>query len=145
IGPTWLFDIDSLTRTMNYQPVNAGNQTNSGAGFQDKFYEEKAREDVDQSYMLFLVWSASSTNPQNNAEDASFDGKEHVFYVKKPESEVILSPSSSAQSKEQDDKTEKKAKGKSPVESVIRYRDLNTKFEDCSENISNEVNAAGSI
>nr|GEZ65664.1 hypothetical protein [Tanacetum cinerariifolium] len=30
-GPTWLFDIDSLTRTMNYQPVNAGNQTNPSA------------------------------------------------------------------------------------------------------------------
>nr|GEY30286.1 hypothetical protein [Tanacetum cinerariifolium] len=29
--PTWLFDIDSLTRTMNYQSVNAGNQTNPSA------------------------------------------------------------------------------------------------------------------
>nr|GFA73186.1 retrovirus-related Pol polyprotein from transposon TNT 1-94 [Tanacetum cinerariifolium] len=26
--PTWLFDIDSLTKTMNYQPVTAGNQSN---------------------------------------------------------------------------------------------------------------------
>nr|GEV48912.1 ribonuclease H-like domain-containing protein [Tanacetum cinerariifolium] len=34
-GPTWLFDIDSLTRTMNYQPVHAGNQTNTGVEFQD--------------------------------------------------------------------------------------------------------------
>nr|GEX17587.1 hypothetical protein [Tanacetum cinerariifolium] len=60
-GPTWLFDIDSLTRTMNYQPVHAGNQTNSGA------------------------------------EDAAFDGKEHDFDVKKPESKFILSPSSKFQ------------------------------------------------
>nr|GEX75010.1 putative ribonuclease H-like domain-containing protein [Tanacetum cinerariifolium] len=82
IGPTWLFDIDRLTRTMNYQPVHAGNQTNSGA------------------------------------EDAPFDGKEHDFDVQKPKSKVILSPSSSAQSKEQDDKTKKEAQGKSPVESV---------------------------
>nr|GEZ79432.1 retrovirus-related Pol polyprotein from transposon TNT 1-94 [Tanacetum cinerariifolium] len=28
-GPAWLFDIDSLTRTMNYHPVIAKNQTNS--------------------------------------------------------------------------------------------------------------------
>nr|GFA09893.1 ribonuclease H-like domain-containing protein [Tanacetum cinerariifolium] len=145
IGPTWLFDIDSLTRTMNYHPVNAGNQTNSGAGFQDKFDAEKAREEVDQSYMLFPVWSAGSTNPQNNEEDAAFDGKKHDFDVKKPESKVILSPSSSAQSKEQDDKTKKEAKGKSLVESVTRYKDLNAEFEDCSENSSNEVNAASSI
>nr|GEW43366.1 ribonuclease H-like domain-containing protein [Tanacetum cinerariifolium] len=31
-GPTWLFDIDSLTRSMNYHPVIAENQTNSHAG-----------------------------------------------------------------------------------------------------------------
>nr|GEW80865.1 ribonuclease H-like domain-containing protein [Tanacetum cinerariifolium] len=31
-GPTWLFDIDGLTRTMNYQPVTAGNQSNPTAG-----------------------------------------------------------------------------------------------------------------
>nr|GEY52632.1 hypothetical protein [Tanacetum cinerariifolium] len=31
-SPTWLFDIDSLTRTMNYQPVTAGNQSNLSAG-----------------------------------------------------------------------------------------------------------------
>nr|GEZ19125.1 retrovirus-related Pol polyprotein from transposon TNT 1-94 [Tanacetum cinerariifolium] len=144
-GPTWLFDIDSLTRTMNYLLVSAGNQTNSGAGFQDKFDAEKAKEEVDQSYMLFPVWSASSTNPHNNAKDAAFDGKEHDFDVKKPESEVILSPSSSAQSKEQGDKTKKEAKGKSLVESVIGYRDLNAEFKDCSENSSNEVIAAGFV
>nr|GEY36883.1 hypothetical protein [Tanacetum cinerariifolium] len=82
---------------------------------------------------------------KNNDEDATFDGKEHDFDVKKPESEVILSPSSSTQSKKQDDKTKKEAKGKSLVESVIGYRDLNPEFKDCSDNNSNEVNAAGSI
>nr|GEU92871.1 putative ribonuclease H-like domain-containing protein [Tanacetum cinerariifolium] len=107
-GLTWLFDIDSLTRTMNYQPVHVGNQTNSGA------------------------------------EDAAFDRKEHDFDVKKPESKVILSPSSSAQSKEQDDKIMKEAKGKSHVESVTGYRDLNAEFQDCSENSSNEVTTASS-
>nr|GEZ19983.1 copia protein [Tanacetum cinerariifolium] len=122
-GPTWLFDIDSLTRTMNYQPVHAGNQTNFGDGFQDNFDEEKAGEEVDQSYMLF---------------------PELDFDVKKPESKVILSPSSSAQSKEQDDKTKKEDKGKSHVESVTGYRDLNAEFKDCSENSSNEVNTASS-
>nr|GEU63523.1 hypothetical protein [Tanacetum cinerariifolium] len=144
-GHTWLFDIDSLIRTMNYQPVNTGNQTNSGAGFQDNFDAEKAREEVDQTYMLFPVWFAGSTNPQNNDEDVAFDEKEHDFDVKKPESEVILSPSSSAQSKEQDDKTKKEAKGKSHVESVTSYRDLNAEFEDYSKNNSNEVNAASFI
>nr|GEY04617.1 retrovirus-related Pol polyprotein from transposon TNT 1-94 [Tanacetum cinerariifolium] len=58
------------------------------AGFQDNFDAEKAGEEVDQSYMLFPVWSVGSRNPQNNAEDAAFDGKEHDFDVKKPDNEV---------------------------------------------------------
>nr|GEY66040.1 retrovirus-related Pol polyprotein from transposon TNT 1-94 [Tanacetum cinerariifolium] len=144
-GPTWLFDIDSLTRTMNYQPVTLGTQTNSSAGFQDKFDAKKARNEVDPQYVLFPVWSSGSLNPQNNDEDAAFNGIEHDFDVKRPESEVNLSSSSSAQSKKQDDKTKKEAKGKSLVESVTRYRNLNAEFKDCSENNSNKANAAGSI
>nr|GEU92231.1 putative ribonuclease H-like domain-containing protein [Tanacetum cinerariifolium] len=94
------------------KPNVAGNQPNSGAGFQDNLDVEKAGEEVDLSYMLFPMWSSVGfTNPQNNAEDVAFDGKEHDFDVKKPESKVILSPSCSAQSKEQDDKTLKEAKG----------------------------------
>nr|GEZ46475.1 hypothetical protein [Tanacetum cinerariifolium] len=107
-GPTWLFDIDSLTRTMNYQPVTAGNQTNPSA-------------------------------------DAAFDGKEPGFHAKKPESKVNVSPSNSAQSRKQGNKSKKKAKGKSHVESFTGYRDLSAEFEDCSDNNINEVNAAGTI
>nr|GFC41093.1 hypothetical protein [Tanacetum cinerariifolium] len=40
------------------------------------------------------------------------------------------------------DKTKKEAKGKSPIESFTRFRDLSAEFEDCSNNSSNEVNAA---
>nr|GEW31113.1 hypothetical protein [Tanacetum cinerariifolium] len=32
IGPNWMFDMDSLTLSMNYRPVFAGNQTNDNAG-----------------------------------------------------------------------------------------------------------------
>nr|GEW47044.1 hypothetical protein [Tanacetum cinerariifolium] len=95
-------------------------------------------EEVDQQYVLFPVWSFGSTNPHNNEEDAAFDGKEHDFDAKKPESEVNVSPSSSAQSKKQDNKTKKEAKGKSLVESFTRYRDLNAEFRDCSDNSKSE-------
>nr|GEW43396.1 retrovirus-related Pol polyprotein from transposon TNT 1-94 [Tanacetum cinerariifolium] len=144
-GPTWLFDIDGLTRTMNYQPVIARNQTNFGADFQDKFDTEKAGEEVDQSYVLFPVWSTGSINPKNNDRDAAFDGKGHDFDATKHESVIILSLSSSAQSRKQDDKTKKEDKGRSHVESFTGYRDLNAEFEDFSNNSSNEVNVAGSI
>nr|GEX53152.1 hypothetical protein [Tanacetum cinerariifolium] len=139
-GPTWLFDINSLTRTMNYQPVTTENQTNPSVGFPDKIDAEKAGEDIKQQYVLFPVWSSGSTNPQNNDRDAAFDGKEHDFDAKKPKFEVNLSPSSSAQSRKQDDKTKKEAKGKSHVESFTGYRDLSAEFEDCFDNSSNEVN-----
>nr|GEV50257.1 putative ribonuclease H-like domain-containing protein [Tanacetum cinerariifolium] len=69
----------------------------------------------------------------------------HDIDAKKPESEVILSPSGSAQSRKQDDQTKKEAKGKSHVESFIGHKDLSVEFKDCSENNSNEVNAAGTI
>nr|GEU31171.1 ribonuclease H-like domain-containing protein [Tanacetum cinerariifolium] len=111
-GPTWLFDIDNLTRTMNYQPVTIENQTNPSAGFQNKFNAEKTGKEINQQYVLFPVWSSGSTNPQNSDGDAAFNGKEPDFDAKKPESEVIVSPSRSAQSKKQDDKTKKEAKGK---------------------------------
>nr|GEX49399.1 putative ribonuclease H-like domain-containing protein [Tanacetum cinerariifolium] len=126
---------------MNYQPVTVGNQPNPSAGFQDKFDAKKAREEIDQQYVLFPVLSFGFTNSQNNDGDVAFDGKEHVFDAKKPESDVSVSPSSSAQSKKQDDKTKKEAKEKSHVESFTGYKDLSAEFEDCSDNNINEVNA----
>nr|GEW88852.1 hypothetical protein [Tanacetum cinerariifolium] len=83
------------------------------AGFQDKFDAEKAEEEIDQQYVLFPVWSSGSTNPQNSNRDAAFDGKEPDFEVKKPEPDLNFCPRSSAQSRKQDDKTKKEAKGKS--------------------------------
>ncbi|GKD35678.1 retrovirus-related pol polyprotein from transposon TNT 1-94 [Tanacetum coccineum] len=34
-GPDWLFDIDLLTNSMNYEPVTVENQTNKNAGIKD--------------------------------------------------------------------------------------------------------------
>nr|GEW21284.1 hypothetical protein [Tanacetum cinerariifolium] len=144
-SPTWLFDIDTLTKTMNYQPVTAGNQSNPSAGIQEKFDTEKAGEENIQQYVIFLVWSFGSTNPQNTNGDAAFDEKEPEFEGRKPESEVNVSPSSSAQSKKHDDKTKKKAKGKSLVESLTGYRNLSAEFEDLFKNNINEDNAAGTL
>nr|GEY46079.1 hypothetical protein [Tanacetum cinerariifolium] len=144
-GPTWLFDIDSLSGTMNYHPVSTQNQPNSVAGFQDTFGVEKAGEEVTQTYVLFPVWSAGSTNPQNNDKDALVDGKEHDVDIQKSVSAVIHSSSSSAQTKKQANKTERENKEKSHVESFTGFRDLNTESEECSNNSSNGVNAASSI
>nr|GEV71563.1 hypothetical protein [Tanacetum cinerariifolium] len=123
---------------MNYQPVTAGNQSNPSVGVQEQFDAEKAGEEIFQQYVLFLVWSSGSTNPQNTDGDAAFDENE-------PESEVNVSPSSSAQSKKHDDKTKTEAKGKNHVESLTGSRNLSAEFEDLSDNSINEDNAAGTL
>nr|GEU78700.1 putative ribonuclease H-like domain-containing protein [Tanacetum cinerariifolium] len=119
------------------------NQSNSSAGFQDEFNAKKARQEINQQYVLFAMWSSGFTNPQNNDKDVAFDEKEHD--AKKPESAVNVSPSSSAQLGKQDDKTKNKAKGKSSVKTFTGNRDLSAEFEDYSDNSSNDVNAVGSI
>nr|GEU51361.1 hypothetical protein [Tanacetum cinerariifolium] len=144
-GPTWLFDIDTLTKTMNYQPVTASNQSNPSAGVKEQFNAEKAGEEIKQQYVLFLVWSSGFTNPQNTDEDAAFDKKGPEFDRRKPESEVNVSPSNSAQSKKHDDKTKREAKDKSHVESLTAYRNLSVEFEDFFDNSINEVNAVGTL
>nr|GEZ41975.1 retrovirus-related Pol polyprotein from transposon TNT 1-94 [Tanacetum cinerariifolium] len=54
-GPKWLFDIDTLTQSMNYQAAVAGNQPNHSAGI---------KENLD-------------ADPQNTDADATFDVKEN--------------------------------------------------------------------
>nr|GEU73932.1 retrovirus-related Pol polyprotein from transposon TNT 1-94 [Tanacetum cinerariifolium] len=63
-GPTWLFDIDTLTKTMNYQPVTVGNQSNPSAGVQEQFDADEAGEEIEQQYVLFscVVFCTNEVN-----------------------------------------------------------------------------------
>nr|GEV28105.1 copia protein [Tanacetum cinerariifolium] len=141
-GPAWLFDIDSLTRTMNYHPVITENQTNSHAGLQDT---EKAGEEGTHTYLLFSVLYDGSKNSQNNNKDALVDGKEHDDDIQKYVSPNIHSSSSGAQTRKQGDKTKNKDKGKSPVVTITGFKDLNAEFEECTNNNNNGVNVASSL
>nr|GFC21514.1 retrovirus-related Pol polyprotein from transposon TNT 1-94 [Tanacetum cinerariifolium] len=138
-GPAWLFDIDSLSQTMNYHPVIAENQSNPTAHFQDT---AKAGEEGTQTYVFFHVLSDGSTNPKNN-KDAHTGGNEHNDDIQKSVSPVIFSSSCGDQAKEQGDKAMNKDKGKSPVVTITGFRDLNKEFADCINNSSNGVSAAG--
>nr|GEX80248.1 retrovirus-related Pol polyprotein from transposon TNT 1-94 [Tanacetum cinerariifolium] len=141
-SPAWLFDINSLTMTMNYHPVIIENQINSHEGLQDT---KKVGEEVTYTYVLFPILSDGSTNSQNNNKDALVDGKEHYDDIQKSMSPDIHSSSSGAQTRKQGDKTENKDKGKSLVVNITGFKDLNSKFEECTNNSSNRVNAAGSL
>nr|GEV42522.1 uncharacterized mitochondrial protein AtMg00810-like [Tanacetum cinerariifolium] len=105
-GPTWLFDIDTLTQSMNYQQVVAGNQPNSSAGIQENLIACTSGKEADsvQQYVLLPLWSSSSKYPHNTDVAA--------FEVKELESEVHVSLSSSDKRKKHDDKTKREAKRK---------------------------------
>nr|GFA77255.1 ribonuclease H-like domain-containing protein [Tanacetum cinerariifolium] len=64
-GPAWLFDIDSLTRTMNYHPVIAENQTNSHA---DALVDRKEHDDNIQKSVSLNIHSSSSGFKDLNAK-----------------------------------------------------------------------------
>ncbi|GKE51798.1 putative ribonuclease H-like domain-containing protein [Tanacetum coccineum] len=51
--PNWLFDIDALTKSMNYKPVVAGNQSNGNAGTQACDDAGKARMETDSPNARF--------------------------------------------------------------------------------------------
>nr|GEZ37393.1 hypothetical protein [Tanacetum cinerariifolium] len=140
-GPAWLFDIDSLTQTIDYLPVTAENQSNTHAGLQDT---KKAGEEGTHTYVLFPVLSDGFTDSRINKKDVLVDEKKHDDNIQKSMSPDNHSSSSGAQTRNLGDKTENKDKGKSPVVSITGFRDLNEEFEECINNSSNGVNAAGS-
>ncbi|GJW23023.1 hypothetical protein Tco_0033645 [Tanacetum coccineum] len=56
-GPNWMFDTDALTKTMNYQRVIAGNQTDGSASTKASNDAGKARvETVPGKDYILLPW-----------------------------------------------------------------------------------------
>nr|GEX14849.1 ribonuclease H-like domain-containing protein [Tanacetum cinerariifolium] len=58
-GPEWLFDIDSLTKSMNYEPVTAENQSNGDASDVD---EISRNDDVCQANEIRIDSSTQAVN-----------------------------------------------------------------------------------
>ncbi|GKA97436.1 hypothetical protein Tco_0825330, partial [Tanacetum coccineum] len=46
-GPTWLFDLDYLTDSMNYQPVRSENQANKSAGLKEANHSAGTQDNAD--------------------------------------------------------------------------------------------------
>nr|GEW42921.1 putative ribonuclease H-like domain-containing protein [Tanacetum cinerariifolium] len=139
-GPKWLFDIDTLTQSMNYQPVVAGNQPNHNAGIIENLDACKVRRETvsAQQYVLLPLWSTGSPDPQNTDADVA----DAAFNVKKNENEVHVSPSSSDKLKKHDEKAKRADKGKSHVDLSPGVKDLRDEFKQFSVNSTNRVNAA---
>nr|GEY79447.1 hypothetical protein [Tanacetum cinerariifolium] len=87
--PTWLFNIDTLTKFMNYKPIVAGNQSNGSAG--------KARVETvpDKDYILLPLWtqdplfsSSSKDSPSVGYKPLGDDEKKDVKGPRNIDSEV---------------------------------------------------------
>ncbi|GKD75921.1 hypothetical protein Tco_1334203 [Tanacetum coccineum] len=65
-GPDWLFDIDLLTNSMNYEPVTAGNQTNNNAGIKDNVDAVPTQQYI----MLPLLYDSPQSLKDAIADDA---------------------------------------------------------------------------
>ncbi|GJR48601.1 putative ribonuclease H-like domain-containing protein [Tanacetum coccineum] len=88
-GPTWLFDLDYLTDSMNYQPVRSENQANKHAGPQEANHNAGTKDIIDagdsekeaestQDYFVLPIWSSySSTVKRSTAKDAGEAPNKH--------------------------------------------------------------------
>ncbi|GJX55993.1 putative ribonuclease H-like domain-containing protein [Tanacetum coccineum] len=92
-GPNWLFDIDALTKSMNYKPVVAGNQSNGNAGTKACDDAGKARMETlpGKDYILLPMWPTDPLFSHNlkDSPDAGFkpSGEEERRMLKNPGNE----------------------------------------------------------
>ncbi|GJU07979.1 ribonuclease H-like domain-containing protein [Tanacetum coccineum] len=84
-GPNWLFDLDYLTDSMNYQPVTAENKANKTAGPKEANHSAGTQDNIDagnsemeaepaQEYFVLPLWS-SYTSTVKSSEAKNGDEK----------------------------------------------------------------------
>ncbi|GJT18370.1 putative ribonuclease H-like domain-containing protein [Tanacetum coccineum] len=74
--PDWLFDIDALTKSINYEPIVAGAQSNSFSGTKASDNASQARKETEhvKDYILLPLWTADppySQDPKSSHDDGS--------------------------------------------------------------------------
>ncbi|GJV35074.1 putative ribonuclease H-like domain-containing protein [Tanacetum coccineum] len=95
--PNWLFDIDALTKSMNYEPVVAWNQSNGIAGTKACENAGKARVETvpgkDCILLPFLTQDPPFSSSSKDSPDAGFkpsgeEEKKDVEHIENKDSEV---------------------------------------------------------
>ncbi|GJZ90010.1 putative ribonuclease H-like domain-containing protein [Tanacetum coccineum] len=91
-GPNWMFDLDYLTDSMNYQPVTAENKANKTAGLKEANHSAGTQDNIDagnskieaepaQEYFVLPLWSSytstvKSSEAKNGGEKPNGDTAE---------------------------------------------------------------------
>ncbi|GJW45069.1 putative ribonuclease H-like domain-containing protein [Tanacetum coccineum] len=76
-GPNWLFDLDYLTDSMNYQPVRSENQANKHAGPKEANHSAGTQDNIDagnsemeaesaQDYFVLPIWSSYTSTVKSS-------------------------------------------------------------------------------
>nr|GEX53690.1 ribonuclease H-like domain-containing protein [Tanacetum cinerariifolium] len=79
-GPNWLFDIDSLTKSMNYVPVDAGTNSTNFLGTKDAANQEVNKDVSSLRYILLPNWAhdallkSSSSKPHDESSTKILEG-----------------------------------------------------------------------
>ncbi|GKC97246.1 retrovirus-related pol polyprotein from transposon TNT 1-94, partial [Tanacetum coccineum] len=96
-GPNWLFDIDALTKSMNYKPVVAGNQSNGSVGTKacDNVGKARVKTVPGKDYILLPLWTQDLPFYSKDSPDAGFkpSGEEEKKDVEDPRNEDSEAPS----------------------------------------------------
>ncbi|GJX14358.1 ribonuclease H-like domain-containing protein [Tanacetum coccineum] len=94
-GPDWLFDIDALTRIMNYKPIVAGTQSNVFVCTKANDNAGQARKETKpvKNYILLPLWHVDplfSQDPKSSQDDGSkSDDEKKVDEYPRKDSESI--------------------------------------------------------
>ncbi|GJT49465.1 putative ribonuclease H-like domain-containing protein [Tanacetum coccineum] len=135
--PNWLFDIDALTKSMNYKTIIIGNQFNDNACTKACNDAGKARMETapDKDYILLPLWPAGLPFSQNSKSSPDARFKPSVANEKKVTKEPGKEGGDSNNDQEKED------------DNVNITNNVNTASDGNSTNnvnaVSSTVNAAG--
>ncbi|GJU32717.1 putative ribonuclease H-like domain-containing protein [Tanacetum coccineum] len=89
-GPNWLFDIDALTKSMNYKLVIAGNQSDGNAGTKACDDAGKARMETNSKSSSDTRFKPSRDNEKKVTEEPGKEGGDSINVVGKKTSIELL-------------------------------------------------------
>nr|GEW07984.1 hypothetical protein [Tanacetum cinerariifolium] len=127
-GPTWLFDIDTLTKSMNYKPVVVGNQSDSSAG------KARVKTIPDKDYILLPLWTQDLLF-SSSSKDSSGNGFKSSKEEEKKDVEGLWNEDNEVLSTEEP----RVNKEKDSVNNTNRVNDVSLTINAAS----NEVNVVG--
>ncbi|GJW83965.1 putative ribonuclease H-like domain-containing protein, partial [Tanacetum coccineum] len=106
-GPKWLFDIDVLTKSMNYVPVVAGTNSNDLVGTEESIGECHSSKETgsSQDYILMPLWKDGSLS-DSSLKNASNDKPQPSSDVEKKDDEGVNKESGFVDQKRSENSTQ---------------------------------------